>query len=640
MSKLWTKEEITKLVELKQNNVSYDEIATILGRTTKSVTNKISNLGLGEKLNYWTEEEDTLLIENLNTFSLAEIAIMLGRTRRSVSSRVSHLGLTNDPHKKWSEEEIDILTKLRREGTPAKEIAIYLDRTEASVYSKASSLGLDKKVDFWTKEEDNYLFECINNNMSYDEISNILGRTKKSVTNRVSLLGIANEPHKKWSEEDIKKLEELHSIGVSYADISKELDRSIHAISTKVHKSTDITNRLRVWTNTEDELLKSCVELWKSKEEICELLNRTKSAIIGRITYLGIGKPKNKSQEQFVLDVKNKFSNIEVLGTYSTARTKVLVKYVDCGHTAEIEPNGLLSSSVNSHCRICFPKGTSKGQLEVEEFLKDLEVNFISKDREVLNGKELDIFIPDYLLGIEYNGEYWHSDSAKNHDNLHIKTTLANNAAIDLIHIWEHEWKEKNAIVKSRLAGILGLNQKIFARKTTLKTISWAEAKEFLDRCHIQGGGSPTNINLSLYLGEELVAVMTFGKPRFNTNYEYELVRYCSTLNTNVIGGASKLLKHFVKIHNPKSIVSYSDRRWGRGNLYRKLGFTLTMESKPNYFYFKGTTKISRYQAQKHKLEKLIPEYYDSDKTESEMMRGAGYVKCYDCGNYVWSLIV
>lgn len=591
MSKKWTKEDEEKLIELKGCNLSIEEIAEVLNRSKKAIYHRISLLGLSKKVDYWSDSEIAKLEDMLEC----------GKTPEIISKE--------------------------------------LGRTVSAIHAKTSDLGLSKDRS-WTKQEDEDLIKYIANNISQAKIAELLNRTKSAVTNRVRHLGIAKEASTKWSSEDVEQLKNLYESGVSCEDISRKLNRSIGSIYTKISISPFLSTRNKLWTNEDDNLLKEKLNLGLTNDEIANLLNRTKSSISRRLSLLGIARDKNKSNEEFVNDVKNKFPNIEVLGDYVTSKTKVLVKYTDCGHTAEVEPNGLLSSNKNSHCRVCFPKGTSKGQMEVEDFLKGMGIDILTGDREVLKGKELDIFVPDNLLGIEYNGEYWHSDSKKDHDNLLSKTILANNSCIDLVHIWEHEWQTKQNIVKSRLAGLLGQNDRIFARNTIVKEIEWNLVKNFLEDCHIQGAGSPTNINLALYLQDELIALMTFGKPRFNSEYQFELVRYCSKLNTNVIGGAGKLLKHFIKLYKPNNIISYSDKRWGRGNLYKKLGFTKVSDTKPNYFYFNGNKKISRYQAQKSKLEKLVPEYYDPSKTEFEMMTDAGYYRCFDCGNTVWSLIV
>ena len=131
---------------------------------------------------------------------------------------------------------------------------------------------------------------------------------------------------------------------------------------------------------------------------------------------------------------------------------------------------------------------------------------------------------------------------------------------------------------------------------------------------------------------------MTFGIPRLNLGGKkedgfYELVRFCNKINTNVIGGASKLFKHFIKEYNPKEVVSYSDKRWSLGLLYRILGFTHDHDSKPNYFYVDGLSRLNRFGFRKSVL---VNEGFDKKKTEHEIMLERGIYRIYDCGTMVW----
>jgi hypothetical protein len=131
---------------------------------------------------------------------------------------------------------------------------------------------------------------------------------------------------------------------------------------------------------------------------------------------------------------------------------------------------------------------------------------------------------------------------------------------------------------------------------------------------------------------------MTFGLPRINMGGKkeegsYELVRFCNKLNTNVVGGASKLFRHFVETMNPIGIVSYSDKRWSLGNLYKVLGFKHTHDSKPNYFYVDGMERKNRLGFRKSVL---VNEGYDREKSEHEIMMDREIYRIYDCGTMVW----
>lgn len=128
-----------------------------------------------------------------------------------------------------------------------------------------------------------------------------------------------------------------------------------------------------------------------------------------------------------------------------------------------------------------------------------------------------------------------------------------------------------------------------------------------------------------------------FGVPRFNKRYDFELLRLASKKFTSVVGGASKLLKFFRDSHTG-SIISYANRRFSTGDVYRKLGFIQLGRTDVNYFYTRHNEVLTRYQCQKHKLKDLL-ENFDPSKTESENMRLNGYFKVFDCGNLIFALI-
>ena len=113
----------------------------------------------------------------------------------------------------------------------------------------------------------------------------------------------------------------------------------------------------------------------------------------------------------------------------------------------------------------------------------------------------------------------------------------------------------------------------------------------------------------------------------------YELLRFCNKLNTTVVGGASKLLKHFVKVHNPKEIISYCDRRWSQGNMYEKLGFKFDHVSQPNYYYVINGKRENRF---KYRKSELIKQGFNKDKSEHEIMLERGIYRIYDCGTKVY----
>lgn len=296
-----------------------------------------------------------------------------------------------------------------------------------------------------------------------------------------------------------------------------------------------------------------------------------------------------------------------------------------------------LECGISPRCPTCKP--TSKPQQEIVDFIKSISsLELRINDRAQIAPLELDIFIPELNIAIEFNGVYWHSDHLQLDKKYHLnKTLLCEQKGIRLIHIFEDEWINKTGIVKSRIRNMFTACRKIFARKCSIREIQSPLKKEFLNEAHLQGNDS-SSVHIGLFHQDELVQVMTFGKSRFNKNYQYELVRCASAIDCSVVGGGSKLLKYFIDTYNPESIITYADRRWSIGNFYNQLGFEHIHNSGPNYFYVAhGTfTRENRLKFQKHKLQNLL-EVYDSSKTETENVLANGYYRLWDCGNMAFA---
>ena len=190
----------------------------------------------------------------------------------------------------------------------------------------------------------------------------------------------------------------------------------------------------------------------------------------------------------------------------------------------------------------------------------------------------------------------------------------------------------KKQIVKSRLKNILGGNNyKIGARKCTIREIDNKLKNKFLNKYHIQGEDK-SSVKLGAFYKNRLVAVMTFCKRRYDKGEGFELIRFCTISNFNIVGIASKLLKHFERNYNPIEIVSYADRRWSDGGLYRALGFTLDHISPPNFFIMKNySIRESRLKYQKHKLHKLL-KVYKPELTAWMNIQLNSYDRIWDCG--------
>lgn len=311
--------------------------------------------------------------------------------------------------------------------------------------------------------------------------------------------------------------------------------------------------------------------------------------------------------------------------------------YVTCPIHGDFFVTPLNHVTNGSGCPKCSHQ-VSKWEQEIYGFISSLGIECEQSNRSILNGKEIDIFIPKFNIGIECDGLRWHNEQYRDKDYHLWKTNECASKGVRLIHIFEDEWVFKKEIWMSMFRNMFGLiSEKVYARKCDIREVDAKECREFLDANHIQGY-SNSKINYGLYYNDELVSLMTFGVPRINLGGKkeegsYELVRFCNKLDINVIGGASKLFKHFIDVYNPISIVSYSDKRWSLGKLYGILGFEHTHDSKPNYFYVNNMERLNRFRFRKSML---VNEGFDKDKSEHDIMLERGIYRIYDCGTMVW----
>lgn len=297
-------------------------------------------------------------------------------------------------------------------------------------------------------------------------------------------------------------------------------------------------------------------------------------------------------------------------------------------------------------CPICNGKnGFSLAEKEIVDFIKSIySGEIIENSRKIIPPKELDIYLPEKKIAIEYDGFYYHSGNVKPNNYHYQKTLDCEKKGIQLIHIFENEWINTPEIVKYRLINILGkIKLKIRASKCCIKEVLKGEEQIFLDNHHLQGYAA-SSICYGLYYtynGKEyLVSLMSFVKPRFNKNYDWEILRFCNLRNFNVYGGASKLFKYFIDKFKPNSIISYADRRWSihsENNLYSKLGFKLIENKTFGYWYIDKNKKlIHRSVYTKEKCKKLGCS--DTMSEKEFVTKILGYNIIYDCGQlkYIW----
>lgn len=324
-------------------------------------------------------------------------------------------------------------------------------------------------------------------------------------------------------------------------------------------------------------------------------------------------------------------------------RTKRMVELYESGMSPVAIAKELDMNFASVYSKLNYLGIREKGSLPVSSphrtlltLLDQHNVAYEVNTRKIIPPKELDIYLPDHRLAIEVNGAYWHSDKFKNRQYHAIKTKACTSNGIRLLQFWDFEINNRLPVVASIIINAIGKSRIIAARKCQVVKLDKPAASRFLATNHIQGSVGSA-VKLGLVCKDELVAVMTFSKPRFSKKYQWELARFANKLGTVVVGGAAKLFAAFCREHSPETVVSYCDMRLFTGNAYEKMGFTYLHWSIPNYIYQHYITEeiLTRISCQKHKLHKRL-ERFDPNLSEAVNMENHGYVRMFDAGNKVF----
>lgn len=477
--------------------------------------------------------------------------------------------------------------------------------------------------------------------------------------------GVSHPSQLPWVKDKIKKKREAGA----YDDVVKNMKKTLlerygneNYVNVEQVKKTKLEKYGDATYNNRDKMLQTNNEKYGmniSPNTLKSITDRTAAGEIGFKSdkfknYLKTNDISNVSQLQSV-KVQRKQKKIDEMieHIFNGSRLKGVViplfkreDYIGseynnlykfrCGVCNNEFDDNLYSGNI-PRCLVCYPHARFKSKVETEifDFLKQHILDIKQHDRSILNGNEIDIYIPSLNLGIECDGVYWHSELAGGKDKKYhlTKTQTCASKNVNLLHIWDWEWLNKREIVESILLNKLSKSTKIYARKCIIQVLSETDKSSFLFKNHIQGDDN-SSIKLGLYYNDNLVSVMTFIKSRYDKKYQYEMSRYCTLLNTTIIGGASKLFKHFINTNQVSSIVTYADKRFFNGNVYNNIGMSFVSDTPPSYHYFHKNycAPIDRTNFQKHKLSKKLTNF-DPKLSEWQNMQLNGFDRIWDCGH-------
>lgn len=271
------------------------------------------------------------------------------------------------------------------------------------------------------------------------------------------------------------------------------------------------------------------------------------------------------------------------LEDYKPNKQKIRVRHNICGKEYDVIPNNFLQGRRCPYCALV--KNVSNKEKDLREFVNSLGVEVEYNVKNIIPPYEIDIYIPDKKVGIEFNGTYWHGDIKKPKDYHYKKSLMCEEKGIRLIHIFEYEWDNprQNPILKNIISHAMGITpQKIYARKCRIEERPSASMKEFFETNNIQGfrGGQ---IAVCLIYEEQVVMSYIVGKCFFAKKPAYEIIRGATILGYTIIGGASKLWNYIIAKWNDLPILYYIDYNYFNGSSMSSLQGLEYVKTTPSF---------------------------------------------------------
>lgn len=362
------------------------------------------------------------------------------------------------------------------------------------------------------------------------------------------------------------------------------------------------------------------------------------------------GASQRGTLETFLQKLEGVFpGGFEVLGDYVNSQTHINVRCTTHDEVFTSKPNWLLNGQ--NPCTKCNHM-KSAPEDAIAAYLS-IFTTVAQRDRTIIAPKEIDIYLPEHKLAVEFCGMYWHShgdreDERKNKLRHAEKHRLCAEKGIRLITIYETEWQDNPQTVKRLLRNAIGKAKgRLMARKCELRKPTPQEARAFYEKYHPQGGAGHGE-HYGLYWNSKLVACMRFNfgnndRGAGASNRVWTLGRYATRLS--VAGAASRLFKAFLVEHSYPEVKSFSDNRLFSGAMYQQLGFALEADVPPDYQVWSqklGLRPKPHYQRRaipKRLQEHGVQDHFDPEKdtrTEAEMTYLMGARRIYDCGKKRW----
>ncbi len=201
----------------------------------------------------------------------------------------------NTRQTRWTEEELETLEQMRKDGVLIHEIATRLGRTRQSVMRKSTNYIADRKMPII---QDPVLAEIVKDGYHkgemYSEIGKRIGHDRQMVRRIVRRLGLSRRKryhlaaYKVYPEELVENLRKLYiDQDLPLHKVSKQLGIG-YQLTNSIVASRGLRKRPVEWDVELEQEFKKLLRENASLLKMCRALNRSDIAVISFSKYLGI----------------------------------------------------------------------------------------------------------------------------------------------------------------------------------------------------------------------------------------------------------------------------------------------------------------------------------------------------------------
>lgn len=555
-----TKEQIEDLYITK--NLSKKEVSKELGISESTLLNYAKKFGIHKIESYdkkiELDREDLYNLYVVQNMMAKDIAKKFSTTEVTVRRRIKEYGIKRDFIRGERISKDELYKYYIEQNHSMEECVVNFNMSETGIkwYLKKYNIQKDEssrlsKIES-TMQERYGVSHALQNN-------DLLAKRMNTYWNRTV------EQNKATTE--VRKKTNLNKYGVEHATQSDFVKQKTVETNQRKFGVSYSTQNKEVRKKIEENMLSKYGA--KNPSQVAEFQKKREDTINKKYGVKNFGEIVLPLEVREILNSKKNL--VEFINNCKSKTTFDIAKEIGCSFTT-------LNIRINRYkIRNLIDQCSSRYETEIANFLDSLNIKHY-KSKDVIKPLEIDFYCPDYKIGIEFDGDYWHSSLHKEKKYHYNKSIAASKKGIRIIHIWEHEWNDsrKRPIIESMLRIAFGkIGNKIYARNCEVREITDEDAKSFNNANHLQGHRR-AQITYGLFYKDELVQLMSFSQTKYNRNLKnsgsWEIIRGCPGSNNIVVGGVSKLFKHFLKEKNPNEIFSYCDFNKFDGRGYEAIG--------------------------------------------------------------------